>query len=82
MAGLPANEPFLLELRYTMEGSYAELPLPSFPEDPAVQKVYVAAFIPEEQLVLATRGPWTKSLAGRGATACSGCQTRINRSTL
>lgn len=61
--GLTPETPFLLELRYTLPGNQADLELPIFPEDPAVQKVYLAAYLPQEQVVLGVRGPWTDEQA-------------------
>ena len=57
--GFTPETPFLLELRYTLPGNQADLELPTFPEDPAVQKVYLAAYLPQEQQVLGVSGPWT-----------------------
>ena len=54
-----ADEPFVLELRYTVPDG-KRLELPSFPEDPAVQKVYLCAFVPETQVLLGTLGPWNE----------------------
>lgn len=62
LVGLPANEPLLLELRYTQPGGPRELALPEFPEEPAVQKVYLAAYLPKEWTYLGSTGPWTDEL--------------------
>jgi hypothetical protein len=59
IVGFTPETPFLLELRYTLPGNQADLELPTFPEDPAVQKVYLAAYLPQEQQVLGVSGPWT-----------------------
>lgn len=60
------DEPFVLELRYSMPGDAAELPMVRFPVDsdiqpeaPAVQKVYAAVYLPEESKLLARYGQWT-----------------------
>jgi hypothetical protein len=59
LVGLDPNQPFLLDVRYTVPGSGSELVLAEFPEEPAVQKVYLAAYVPQEQALLGYRGNWT-----------------------
>jgi hypothetical protein len=59
LVGQNPDEPFLLELRYTLTGTGERLDCPEFPEEPAIQKVYVAAFLPEERTLLGWHGPWT-----------------------
>jgi hypothetical protein len=61
-----ADEPLLLELRYTVPGG-RQLDLPFFPEsgdakaeEAAVQKVYLCAFVPRDKALLGTIGPWTQ----------------------
>ena len=54
------QSPVLVELRYTQTDSDAgQLTPPWFPEDAAVQKVYLAVYAPQERLLLGSRGPWT-----------------------
>jgi hypothetical protein len=59
------HEAFLLELRYTVPGNHRQLLAPHFPGQapiesaPAVQKVYLAPFLPEEMVLLGSAGPWT-----------------------
>ena len=59
LVGHTADRAFLLELRYTLPDAGARVDLPVFRDEPAVQKVYVAVFLPEEQKVLGHHGPWT-----------------------
>jgi hypothetical protein len=64
LLGTTADEPFLLELRYTMSGGGPlALPVfregPSVEEGPAVGEVYLCLFVPESQALLGTSGPWT-----------------------
>jgi hypothetical protein len=59
LTGHSPDEEILVELRYTVLGNQSRLDLPEFPEDPAVQQVYLAAYLPEEQKLLAIGGPWT-----------------------
>jgi hypothetical protein len=59
-----ADEPFVLEIRYTVPGRQT-LPLPAFPEDTAVQKVYLCAFVPPTQDVVRTAGSWAENFQWR-----------------
>lgn len=65
LAGQNPQEPFLLELRYTMPGDHRRLDLPDFPSQPAVQKVYLCAYVPQELALLGSKGPWTDEMAWR-----------------
>lgn len=65
LAGHDPDQPLVLELRYTFEGSARRLDVPQFPEDPAVQKVYVAVFLPRERTFLGSTGPWTQQWTWR-----------------
>jgi hypothetical protein len=55
-----ADTPLLLELRYTLAGDGSRLSLPAFPEDPAVQQVYLEAYLPETVALLGASGPWNQ----------------------
>lgn len=59
LADQEIDHPFVLELRYSIEGAPDQLDLPSFPDDPAVQKVLLCAYLPEQDVLLASRGPWS-----------------------
>jgi hypothetical protein len=59
LTGHSPDEEILVELRYTVEGDQSRLDLPEFPEDPAVQQVYLAVYVPEEWKLLGIGGPWT-----------------------
>jgi hypothetical protein len=63
LVGHSTDTPILVELRYTQTGSPAALELPEFPDNPAVQQVHLAAYLPEEQTLLAVGGPWTDEQA-------------------
>lgn len=58
LAKQASMEPFVLEIRYTLEGGIGDLSLPRFPEDPAEQQVYVALMVPDERVVLHASGEW------------------------
>jgi hypothetical protein len=62
LVGHDSNEPFLLELRYTAPGDGERLSYPTFPDEPAVQKVNVVAYVPDELAYLGRRGPWTDEI--------------------
>jgi len=57
--------PFVLELRYTVPGDHRQLDLPTFPgqeglqTDPAIQKVELSVYLPNEMALLDAKGPWT-----------------------
>ena len=59
LVGRGNNEPFLLELRYTLPETDAHIELPKFSDEPAVQRVFVSAFLPQELSLLGSQGPWT-----------------------
>jgi hypothetical protein len=59
LVGLDADKSFLLELSYTFPGNAAELPIPIFPQKPAVQKVYVCVYLPDELALLGKSEHWS-----------------------
>lgn len=65
LTGLAADAPFLIELRFTTPGNHRRLDLPSFPDEPAAQKVYLCAYLPQERALLASHGPWTSEMSSR-----------------
>lgn len=60
LAGHDPDEPIVLELRFTVSGSSKQMDLPSFPDDPAVQKVYLSLFLPTELALIRWNGPWSE----------------------
>ncbi|RMF95276.1 MAG: hypothetical protein D6741_11875, partial [Planctomycetota bacterium] len=67
LVGTEPGEPVVLELRYTLPGDGSELPLPTFPTDPdvqpeapAVQKIYLGVYLPEETCLFSHNGTWTE----------------------
>ncbi|NMC20280.1 MAG: hypothetical protein GYA33_07635, partial [Thermogutta sp.] len=61
------DEVLVLELRYHTAVERPDLMIPEFPIDrdvqplaPAVQRVYLAVYVPEEMRVLMQSGPWTE----------------------
>ncbi len=57
--------PFVLELRYTVPGDQRQLDMPTFPgqeglqTEPAMQKVELSVYLPNEMALLDANGPWT-----------------------
>jgi hypothetical protein len=76
-----AEEPFVLEIRYTVK-SQPTLSLPVM-DDTAVQKVYLCAFVPPTQDVIATYGSWADDfqwkLASQGRWIPINSQTQDQR---
>jgi len=60
LVGSDAKESFLLEFRYMVPDYDGQLALPVFADDPAVQKVYLCAYLPREWALLGTSGSWTQ----------------------
>lgn len=65
LVGVEADQDFVLELRYTLVGDSQQIQIPVLPEDPAVQKVYLAVFLPKERRLLSSSGPWTDEFEWR-----------------
>jgi hypothetical protein len=70
LTGLTPDEPFLLELRYILDEAHGglDLALPAFPEEPAIQRVYLSVWLPSGQDgwdYLGSAGPWTEELIWR-----------------
>ncbi len=65
------DQAFLLELRYTVAGNHRNIQLPTFPDDPAVQKVYLCVYLPHEQALLHQSGPWTDEVVEIDSTLLS-----------
>ena len=68
LPGQDASTPFLLEIRYTVPAGSARFVLPEFPSEPAVQKAYLAVYLPPESVFLGSIGPWTDELLWRMGT--------------
>lgn len=64
LAGQRADEPFLLELRYTVHNARDFEP-PSFPEAPAAQRLALVAYLPQERALVGYRGPWASAIDWR-----------------
>ena len=62
LVGQNQETAFLLELRYVVRDAGLRLECPSFPNEPATQKVYLEAFLPKELVLLGWRGPWNDEI--------------------
>jgi hypothetical protein len=60
-----ADTPFVLEMRFSLPGDGRRLDLPIFPQDPAVQKIFLAVYLPETKALLGVEGQWTKEFCWR-----------------
>jgi len=70
LTGLKPDEPFLLELRYVLDEEHGglDLALPAFPEEPAIQRVYLSVWLPTGRDgwdYLGAAGPWTEEMIWR-----------------
>ncbi|MFO8012459.1 MAG: hypothetical protein R6X20_04040 [Phycisphaerae bacterium] len=70
LTGLKPDAPFLLELRYILDEAHGglDLAMPSFPEEPAVQRVYLSVWLPggrEGWDYVGAAGPWTEEMVWR-----------------
>ena len=83
LVGANADQPFVLELRYTLRGDGSRLDLPGFPQEPAVIKAYLCVYLPETRTLLGVRGPWTRGvrLAIRQALALAAAASHRRRTT-
>jgi hypothetical protein len=77
LVGQKADEMFLLELRYTAHGAGLRAECPAFPEEPAVQKVFLSVYMPQEWDYLGSVGPWTDEIVW--AVARSGLKPRARQ---
>jgi hypothetical protein len=65
LVGQNPDQAFLLELRYTVAGDHRALNFPDFPSQPpiqsrpAVQKVVLCTYLPDDMALLGFEGPWT-----------------------
>jgi hypothetical protein len=62
LVGHSPDQPLLLELRYITDSSQARLDFPEFPDEPAIQKVYLAVYLPDELALVGWHGPWSDEL--------------------
>ncbi len=79
LVGVNPDTPVLLELRCTVAQGGHNFVLPLFPSEPAIQKVYLCVYLPEESVWLGARGPWTAEMDWQWAPVM-GLEPRARRS--
>ena len=65
LTGFKADEAVLLELRYSLPESGGAFYLPHFPGNPAVQKIHLSVYLPENRVYLGHRGGWNPEMIWR-----------------
>ncbi|MGI5924193.1 MAG: hypothetical protein ACOX9E_09640 [Lentisphaeria bacterium] len=58
LTGQAQGEPLLLELRYLLPESRGIFMLPQFPDDTAIQQLYLMVYLPKELSIMDCKGPW------------------------
>lgn len=77
LANQSPSEPFLLELRYTVPNDYSRLDFPEFPGNPAMQKVYLCVYLPQELALIGSRGPWNNDFADQWRERVQGLRSSL-----
>ncbi|NLF18118.1 MAG: hypothetical protein GX595_12840, partial [Lentisphaerae bacterium] len=62
LTGQTPQAAFLVELRYTVRGQGLAIAPPSFPEEPAAQRLCLSLYLPQERAYLGHRGPWNDEI--------------------
>ena len=58
--GFTPDDAVMVELRYTLPSAKGAYEIPHFPEEPAVQQVHLAYYLPEDRTLLFKDGPWSE----------------------
>jgi hypothetical protein len=82
LTGHNADEPFLLEVRYTIPGDPHQIDLPVFTDEPAVQKVYLCVYLPHEKALLHKTGDWTDEAIDEHTVSIAGLLARGSSNSL
>ncbi len=82
LVGQNQDTPFVLELRYLLRTSKLRFECPEFPDEPAIQQVYLSVFIPQEKAYLGMRGPWHDELVWRLRGFSAAPEGRISAGSL
>lgn len=61
LVGHAPDEALLVDLRFSVPGTPSELLLPEFPDEPAVQRVYLCTYLSPNLVLLGSRGDWNKT---------------------
>jgi hypothetical protein len=65
LVGVDPGRPFLLELRYVLPQKGWKLRGPEFPDEPAIQQVFLSVYLPREYAFLGSAGPWDDEIRWR-----------------
>ncbi|MDR1962891.1 MAG: hypothetical protein LBQ50_03835 [Planctomycetaceae bacterium] len=88
LTSVPPDTPFLLDIRYGIApDSQERMEIPFFPgsngsPSPAVQKIYLAAYVPEEWAVTGYKGNWSKNFSFYRNSEVTGVDNQPNVSSL
>lgn len=82
LTGVNSDEPFLMEIRYTVPGDPHQIDLPLFTDEPAVQKVYLCVYLPFERALLHKSGAWTDDAVDEHTTSIAGLLNSTNPNSL
>jgi hypothetical protein len=82
LTGLNSDEPFLLEVRYTIPGNPHQIDLPLFVDEPAVQKVYLCVYLPFERAMLHKSGDWTDEAVDEHTNSIAGLLSSSNPNSI
>jgi len=82
LTGLNSDDPFLLELRYTIPGGPNQIDLPLFVDEPAIQKVYLCVYLPFENALLHKSGDWTDVAVDEHTNSIAGLLSSSNANSI
>ncbi len=60
MSNLDPTKGSLVEVSYLVNGKPSTIPLPTFPDEPSIQKVYLEVVMPKEWVLLSTNRRWNE----------------------
>lgn len=58
LAAQSVDEPVVVELRFALQNVDPSFELPQFPDEPAIQQVFLCVYLPHEWAVVGFDGPW------------------------
>ncbi len=82
LTGQNSDDPFMLEVRYTIPGTPNQIDLPVFTDEPAVQKVFLCVYLPFERALLHKSGPWTDEAVDEHTRSIAGLLNAKNSNSL
>ncbi|MDR0338464.1 MAG: hypothetical protein LBI18_15440 [Planctomycetaceae bacterium] len=88
LTSVPPDTPFVLDIRYNIPPDCKNrIDIPSFPDsngssEPAVQKVHLAVYVPEEWVIIGYDGTWSKDFTFYRGTEFTGVFNQPDISSL